>query len=164
LALGKSSLGRKRQPDEAQMPALPPAFVVDVGLVADRGWAIVEFNPAWCSGLLVADLAAVLGVQKSACRDATASTRPPLPGSWIEGHSGPAESGTGASELAPNVPNAARTMPGVNSSNPANSRTGNARICPGISSYPNRKAGQLGVRPLRAPCADLTASGIISAN
>src|SRR5262245_38856761 len=32
--------------------ALPPAFVVDVGLIEGRGWAVVEFNPAWCSGLL----------------------------------------------------------------------------------------------------------------
>lgn len=30
--------------------ALPPAFVVDVGLIEGRGWAVVEFNPAWCSG------------------------------------------------------------------------------------------------------------------
>ncbi len=28
---------------------LPPAFVVDVGLIPDRGWAVVEFNPLWCS-------------------------------------------------------------------------------------------------------------------
>src|SRR5262249_27453710 len=43
-------------------PALPPAFVVDVGLIEGRGWAVVEFNPAWCSGLLGADPAAILGV------------------------------------------------------------------------------------------------------
>ena len=51
-------------------PALPPAFVVDVGLVEGRGWAVVEFNPAWCSGLLGADPTAVLGVLERACRDA----------------------------------------------------------------------------------------------
>ena len=51
--------------------ALPPAFVVDVGLVEGRGWAVVEFNPAWCSGLLGADPAAVLGVLERACRDKT---------------------------------------------------------------------------------------------
>jgi protein-tyrosine phosphatase len=50
--------------------ALPPAFVVDVGLVEGRGWAVVEFNPAWCSGLLGADPAAVLPVLERACRDA----------------------------------------------------------------------------------------------
>jgi protein-tyrosine phosphatase len=53
-------------------PALPPAFVVDVGLVEGRGWAVVEFNPAWCSGLLGADPAAVLGVLVRACQDADA--------------------------------------------------------------------------------------------
>ena len=50
--------------------ALPPAFVVDVGLIDGRGWAVVEFNPAWCAGLLGADPAAVLGVLERACRGA----------------------------------------------------------------------------------------------
>ncbi|HEX4612640.1 MAG TPA: ATP-grasp domain-containing protein [Urbifossiella sp.] len=39
---------------------LPPAVVIDVGVVEDRGWAVVEFNPVWCAGLLGADPAAVL--------------------------------------------------------------------------------------------------------
>jgi hypothetical protein len=47
---------------------LPPAFVVDVGLIEDRGWAVVEFNPAWCSGLLSADPDPVLDVLRRACR------------------------------------------------------------------------------------------------
>ena len=51
------------------MPALPPAFVVDVGLVEGRGWAVVEFNPAWCSGLLGTDPTAVLSVLKRSCRN-----------------------------------------------------------------------------------------------
>lgn len=51
-------------------PAMPPAFVVDVGLIDGLGWAIVEFNPAWCSGLLGADPAAILGVLERACQDA----------------------------------------------------------------------------------------------
>jgi hypothetical protein len=54
---------------EMRSPALPPAFVVDVGLVEGRGWAVVEFNPAWCSGLLGTDPVAVLGVLERACRD-----------------------------------------------------------------------------------------------
>jgi len=33
--------------------------VVDVGLVEGHGWAVVESNPVWCSGLLEADPAAV---------------------------------------------------------------------------------------------------------
>jgi hypothetical protein len=55
---------------EARSRVLPPAFVVDVGLVEGRGWAVVEFNPAWCSGLLGADPAPVLGVLERACQDA----------------------------------------------------------------------------------------------
>jgi hypothetical protein len=54
----------------ARSVALPPALVVDVGLIEDRGWAVVEFNPAWCSGLLGADPARVLPVLARACRDA----------------------------------------------------------------------------------------------
>jgi hypothetical protein len=50
--------------------SVPSAFVVDVGLIEGRGWAVVEFNPAWCSGLLGTDPAAVLGVLERACRDA----------------------------------------------------------------------------------------------
>ena len=51
--------------------AMPPAFVVDVGLLDDRGWAVVEFNPAWCSGLLSADPVKVLDVLKRSCRRRT---------------------------------------------------------------------------------------------
>jgi len=54
----------------ARSVTLPPAFVVDVGLIEGRGWAVVEFNPAWCSGLLGADPAAVLAVLERACQDA----------------------------------------------------------------------------------------------
>jgi hypothetical protein len=47
----------------------PPAFVMDVGLIEDRGWAVVEFNPAWCSGVLGADPRRVLAVLERACQD-----------------------------------------------------------------------------------------------
>jgi hypothetical protein len=60
---------------------LPPAFVVDVGLIEDRGWAVVEFNPAWCSGLLGADPAAVLSVLERACRKAC--ELPPNETQWL---------------------------------------------------------------------------------
>lgn len=50
--------------------AFPPAFVMDVGLIEDRGWAVVEFNPAWCSGLLGADPRRVLDILQRACQDA----------------------------------------------------------------------------------------------
>ena len=39
---------------------LPPAFVVDNGVLEDGRWAIVEFNPAWCSGLLGTHVAGAL--------------------------------------------------------------------------------------------------------
>jgi hypothetical protein len=48
----------------------PPAFVLDVGLIEDRGWAAVEFNPVWCSGLLGANPCRVLDVLQRACRNA----------------------------------------------------------------------------------------------
>lgn len=47
---------------------LPPAFVLDVGTITGRGWAVVEMNPIWCSGLLGCDLAAVLPALRRACR------------------------------------------------------------------------------------------------
>jgi protein-tyrosine phosphatase len=65
---------------------LPPAFVVDVGLIEGRGWAVVEFNPAWCSGLLGADPAAVLGVLERACRDADALGA--ADAAWVVGRGG----------------------------------------------------------------------------
>jgi protein-tyrosine phosphatase len=59
--------------------ALPPAFVVDVGLIDGRGWAVVEFNPAWCSGLLGADPAAVLPVLERASQNGEADAAWVLP-------------------------------------------------------------------------------------
>jgi hypothetical protein len=47
---------------------LPPAVVIDVGLVEERGWAVVEFNPVWCAGLLGADPAVVLPALRRATR------------------------------------------------------------------------------------------------
>ena len=47
--------------------SLPPAFVVDVGVLESGHWAIVEFNPAWCSGILGAEVGGVLkAVERSA--------------------------------------------------------------------------------------------------
>jgi hypothetical protein len=45
---------------------VPAAVVVDVGRIQDRGWAVVEANPAWASGLCDADPLAVLGVLRRA--------------------------------------------------------------------------------------------------
>jgi hypothetical protein len=48
--------------------SLPPTFVVDVGLIEDRGWAVVEFNPVWCAGLLGANPRKVLPLLRRATR------------------------------------------------------------------------------------------------
>jgi hypothetical protein len=67
---------------------LPPAFVVDVGVLDDGRWAVVEFNPAWCSGLLGANVDHALHViERSAMFSRTATAedvtwtrhRSPLP-------------------------------------------------------------------------------------
>lgn len=51
----------------AMLGLLPPAFVVDIGILEDGRWAIVEFNPAWCSGILGANVSQVLhAVERSA--------------------------------------------------------------------------------------------------
>lgn len=47
--------------------ALPPAIVMDVGHIEGRGWAVVEFNPVWCSGLLGCEIAPVLPALQRAC-------------------------------------------------------------------------------------------------
>lgn len=47
--------------------SLPSAVVLDVGLIADRGWAIVEANPVWASGLCGCDPVAVLPVIQRSC-------------------------------------------------------------------------------------------------
>ena len=46
---------------------LPPAVVVDVGRMTDRGWGVVEANPAWASGLCGCDAGRVLRVLQRAC-------------------------------------------------------------------------------------------------
>jgi hypothetical protein len=49
--------------------SFPPAFVMDIGVIDDRGWAVVEFNPVWCSSVLGADPRKVLAVLERACHD-----------------------------------------------------------------------------------------------
>jgi hypothetical protein len=41
---------------------LPPAVVIDVGYIRGRGWAVIEANPAWASGIYGCSSAAVLNV------------------------------------------------------------------------------------------------------
>jgi hypothetical protein len=43
---------------------------MDIGLIDDRGWGVVEFNPVWCSGVLGADPRKVLVALERACQNA----------------------------------------------------------------------------------------------
>lgn len=51
---------------------MPPATVLDVGLIDGRGWAVVEANAAWGSGLCACDPVQVLSVLERACVPADA--------------------------------------------------------------------------------------------
>ncbi len=46
---------------------MPPAFTLDVGTIEDNVWAVVEFNPIWCSGLLGCEPDKVLPALDRAC-------------------------------------------------------------------------------------------------
>jgi ATP-grasp domain-containing protein len=46
---------------------MPPAFVMDVGQITNRGWAVVEANPAWASGIYGCDPTKILPVLKRSC-------------------------------------------------------------------------------------------------
>ncbi|HTE52146.1 MAG TPA: ATP-grasp domain-containing protein [Kofleriaceae bacterium] len=48
--------------------ALPAAVVIDVGLIEGRGWAVVEANPCFGSGLYGCEPAAALMAARRACR------------------------------------------------------------------------------------------------
>lgn len=45
----------------------PPAFVLDVGIIDGRGWAVVEFNECWASGIYSCDPHRVLDTLLRAC-------------------------------------------------------------------------------------------------
>jgi len=46
---------------------LPPAIVIDVGKIRDRGWAVIEANAAWAAGIYGCDPLQVLSVLEHAC-------------------------------------------------------------------------------------------------
>jgi hypothetical protein len=48
--------------------SVPDACVVDVGMIQGKGWAVIECNAAWSSGIYGCDGAAVLPVLFGACR------------------------------------------------------------------------------------------------
>ena len=65
-ALNNSVVGFAHRLHTACSDKLPTVYVVDVGLIEGRGWAIVEFNPIWCSGILGANPDKVLDVLERA--------------------------------------------------------------------------------------------------
>ena len=44
----------------------PPAVVLDIGLIENRGWAVIEMNPAWGSGIYGCDPKRILSVLQRA--------------------------------------------------------------------------------------------------
>ena len=54
--------------------SLPPAVVIDVGLISGRGWAVVEANPAFASGIYGCDPDSVLRVLRRASQKNTVIT------------------------------------------------------------------------------------------
>lgn len=59
LVARPDELGELRSFTKALLPEieslLPPVIVLDVGKLAGKGWAVVEANPAWASGLYACD-------------------------------------------------------------------------------------------------------------
>lgn len=58
----------------AASKSLPPAIVLDVGIIRGRGWSVVEANPAWAAGFYGCDPAAILPVLDRACSSAIDSS------------------------------------------------------------------------------------------
>ncbi|WP_265131388.1 ATP-grasp domain-containing protein [Chryseobacterium oranimense] len=46
---------------------IPKAIVLDFGIIKGQGWALIEANPAWCSGLYVCDAEKALEVIVESC-------------------------------------------------------------------------------------------------
>lgn len=46
---------------------LPAAIVLDFGIIKGKGWALIEANPAWCSGLYACDAEKALEVIVKSC-------------------------------------------------------------------------------------------------
>ena len=52
---------------EDESVSMPPAFVLDVGEIKGRGWAVVEANPAWAAGIYGCDPIEILPVLQRSC-------------------------------------------------------------------------------------------------
>jgi hypothetical protein len=66
--------------DDADV-AVPPACTIDVGVISGRGWAVVEANPAYGSGIYGCAPDAVLSVVNRACIPNDALTQADQP--WV---------------------------------------------------------------------------------
>jgi hypothetical protein len=47
---------------------LPPSVVIDLGIISNRGWAVVEANASWASGIYGCEPSRVLQVLARACK------------------------------------------------------------------------------------------------
>ncbi|WP_294321897.1 ATP-grasp domain-containing protein [uncultured Chryseobacterium sp.] len=52
---------------ERYAETLPRAIVLDFGIIRGKGWALIEANPAWCSGLYACDAEIALEVIIAGC-------------------------------------------------------------------------------------------------
>lgn len=52
---------------ERYAETLPKAIVLDFGIIKGKGWALIEANPAWCSGLYACDAETALEVIVESC-------------------------------------------------------------------------------------------------
>lgn len=50
---------------------IPPACVIDIGNIKGRGWAVVEANPVWASGIYGCNPHAILNVLARSCIEDT---------------------------------------------------------------------------------------------
>lgn len=64
---------------------VPPALVIDVGLLSSGSWAVVEANPAWASGLCGCDPAVILSVLAAATVPRGAEPRWARDAIWVHG-------------------------------------------------------------------------------
>lgn len=46
---------------------LPNAIVIDFGIIQNKGWALIEANPAWCSGLYACNAGKALEIIVKSC-------------------------------------------------------------------------------------------------
>ncbi len=64
-----------------QQVELPPAVVVDIGIIEGSGWAIIEANPAWGSGIYGCDPCEILNVLRRA--SINGNDFPESDGKWL---------------------------------------------------------------------------------